>query len=100
VITIREVKPESDITSLRARIDAVDQQILDLLAERVRIVLEVGEYKRERGLAVYDPVREREMLERLCSKAQVPLDQATVRGVFERLIDESRRLENVHVKRE
>ncbi|MDX2051939.1 MAG: chorismate mutase [Polyangiaceae bacterium] len=98
MITIRPVKAESDITSLRERIDAVDQQILALVAERVRIVLAVGDYKRARGLPVYDPVREREMLERLCSLAPEPLDHATVRGVFERLIDESRRLENDHMK--
>ncbi len=44
-----------DLDELRRGIDAVDQQILKLLHERVRLVMAVGEYKRERGIPVYDP---------------------------------------------
>lgn len=86
-----------DLDVLRDRIDAIDTQILELVAERIRIVLEVGNYKRARGIQVYDPARERALLERLSSDPPAPLDAATVRRIFERLIDESRRLEQHHV---
>ncbi len=91
--------PPPELDTLRAEIDALDQQILDLVAARVRVVLRVGELKRRLGLPVYDPERERAMLERLAERATPPLDLATIRRIFERLIDESRRLEQNHFDR-
>ncbi len=91
--------PDPELEALRVEIDAIDQQILELVAARVRVVLRVGELKRRLGLPVYDPERERAMLERLAARAPPPLDLATIRRVFERLIDESRRLEQNHFDR-
>ena len=89
----------SGLEELRAKIDDIDRRILELLAQRVETVMRVGEYKRERGLAVYDPERERSMLERLGQAAPIPLDDETVRHIFERVIDECRRIEQRHVRR-
>jgi chorismate mutase/prephenate dehydrogenase len=50
------------LTKLRDQIDAVDQQIIDLLAERLRLVGEVGEVKTKHGLPIYVPEREASML--------------------------------------
>ena len=86
-----------DLEELRRGIDAVDQNILKLLHERVRLVMAVGEYKRERGMAVYDPAHERALLDRLCKAAEPPLDADTIRRIFERLVDESRRIEQHHI---
>jgi chorismate mutase len=92
-----DVKPDTELEALRQAIDAIDSQILQLVAERVRVVLSVGEYKRKRALAVYDPERERGLLDRLCNAAPPPLDRETVRRIFERLVDESRRIEQRHI---
>lgn len=89
----------AELNDLRRAIDDIDRQILELVAARVRVVLAVGEYKRRHGVAVYDPERERNLLTRLAELAPDPLDGDTVRRIFERLIDESRRLEQHHVQR-
>jgi chorismate mutase len=89
----------SELDGLRRAIDDVDGRILELLTERVRLVLAVGDYKRKNGMQVYDPERERSLLERLSRAAIAPLDGDTVRRVFERLVDESRRIEQHHVQR-
>jgi chorismate mutase len=94
------VTADSDLEGLRRAIDTVDQQLLALFQERARLVLAVGDYKRERGLPVYDPERERALLERLGGAAQPPLDTDAVRRIFERLIDEFRSLEQHHVRRQ
>jgi chorismate mutase len=91
------VKDPPELEALRRRIDEIDQKLLELVAARVRVVLEVGDYKRRHGLAVYDPERERTLLERLCAVPPEPLDRETVRRVFERLVDESRRIEQRQV---
>jgi chorismate mutase len=86
-----------DLDALRKSIDDVDRRLLELMAKRVRLVLAVGDFKRAHQMPVYDPERERTVLDRLASLAEPPLDGATVRRVFERLVDEMRRLEQRHV---
>ncbi|HEY6557237.1 MAG TPA: chorismate mutase [Polyangiaceae bacterium] len=93
------MKAAAELEALRRAIDEVDHRILELVAERVRLVLAVGEYKRTNALPVYDPERERHLLERLSRAAPAPLDGDTARRIFERLVDESRRLEQKHVGR-
>ncbi len=90
---------DPELATLRSAIDDLDAQLLEVLARRVQVVLAVGEYKRARRLAVYDPERERQMMQRLGQLAQPPLDASTVRRVFERIIDESRRLEQLAMNR-
>jgi chorismate mutase len=82
---------------LRVAIDDVDRKILDLIRERLDIVVTVGNIKRERGIEVYDPARERALLEKLGALAKAPLDAGTVRRIFERVVDECRRIEQRHV---
>ena len=84
------------LDALRRSIDEIDSRLLALIEERIRLVLEVGEYKRKHGLAIYDPERERKLIERLTAEARPPVEEGTVRRIFERLIDESRRLEQRH----
>jgi len=91
----RVTPPELD--HLRDAIDQVDRKILDLLAERVRLVLAVGDLKRERGMPVFDPDREDRVLADLAARAGAPLEPGMVRRVFERIIEESRGLEAKHV---
>lgn len=50
------------IDELRQQIDAIDQQLVELLVARSRVTAAIGAYKRERGLALYVPERESELL--------------------------------------
>jgi 3-dehydroquinate dehydratase-2 len=51
-----------ELTQLREKIDKIDEEILRLFNERMDIAFQIGEYKKEHGLAVFDPVREQEKL--------------------------------------
>jgi chorismate mutase-like protein len=82
-----------DIDDWRARIDAVDLKILDLLNERARYSLEIGAIKQRLHLPIYMPEREKRIYARLEHVNNGPLSHAAVRRLFERIIDESRRLE-------
>ncbi|MBX3129155.1 MAG: chorismate mutase [Polyangiaceae bacterium] len=86
------------LEELRREIDRLDDEILRLIAQRLERVLAVGDYKREHAVAVYDPERERRILERLVAQAPAPLEPDIVRRVFERVIDESRRAEQARVR--
>jgi chorismate mutase len=86
-----------EIEEWRRRIDLIDTQLMQLLNSRSACAVEIGRIKRELGLPVYSPEREAEILERVMRENPGPLDHTAVRRVFERIIDESRRLERLAV---
>jgi len=90
----RDVSP-ARIEEWRRRIDAIDDQLMRLLNSRSACVVEIGRIKRVLGLPLYSPEREGALLERVLRENPGPLDHAAVRRLFERIIDESRRLERL-----
>lgn len=50
----------ADLSQLRSEIDRIDIQLFELFSQRVDVARRIGDYKRERGLAVFDPTRERQ----------------------------------------
>ena len=83
----------SDLDGWRKRIDEIDQQLVKLLNERSRCAVEIGHIKRKRNLPAWQPEREAEILRNVVKSNQGPLDNAAIRRLFERLIDEARALE-------
>lgn len=86
---------ESQVDDLRRRIDQIDDQLMKLLNSRSACAVEIGRIKRQIGMPVYQPEREKWILERAERNNPGPLDSGAVRRVFERVIDESRRLERL-----
>lgn len=82
-----------DLPDWRKQIDEIDQQILKLLNERARCATEIGRIKKERGLPAWAPEREAEILRNAVKANSGPLDDAAVKRLFERIIDEARSLE-------
>ena len=78
----------------RARIDALDDRIVDLLVERAGIVREVGELKAREGIAAILPDRVEQVRERNAMRAgALGLSPDLVRQVYTLLIDYSCDLE-------
>jgi chorismate mutase len=84
----------------RKRIDQIDSQLVGLLNSRSACAVEIGRIKKAAGLPVYSPEREAAVLERVTRESPGPLDPQAVRRVFERIIDEGRRLERLAVEGE
>ena len=79
-----------DLTDLRDRIDAVDQQIIKLLAERLRIVEEVAMAKLEAASPFRDREREERLLLRLREHAtSAGLDAHQVERLYRVVMDMS-----------
>ena len=81
------------IDEWRIRIDGVDKKLVDLLNERAGYADEIGKIKEQLGLDAYSPEREHEVLENVLASNKGPLSDAALRRLFERIIDESRKLE-------
>jgi chorismate mutase len=83
----------SDVTEWRKRIDEIDQQLVRLLNERARCAVEIGHIKKKVNLPTWQPEREAEILRNVVKSNSGPLDDAAIRRLFERIIDEARSLE-------
>ena len=88
------------IEDWRNEIDSIDEQLVKLLNERSKCAIELGRLKRELGLAIYSPEREKEVIQHVTLVNKGPLDADAIRRLFERIIDESRSIERVTIEGE
>ena len=84
---------ELELSRLRDAIDRVDEVIVRLLNQRAKYAIEIGEIKPVLGIPIYAPEREKQVLLHVERTSGGPLDPTTIRRLFERIIDESRRVE-------
>ena len=85
-----------EIDDLRQRIDELDEALVKLLNERSACALEIGRLKQRVGMQIYQPSREAEVLRHVQERTTAmggPLSPAALARLFERIIDEARRLE-------
>jgi chorismate mutase len=83
------------IDELRQQIDDIDTRLVELLSKRAACALAIGHEKKVIGLEVYQPSREAEVLSHVQRLNPGPLDNEAMKRLFERIIDEARRLERV-----
>jgi chorismate mutase len=83
----------NDLDGWRKRIDEIDQQLLKLLNERSQCAVDIGHLKKKLSMAAWQPEREAEILRNVVKSNPGPLDDAAIRRLFERIIDEARSLE-------
>ena len=84
---------EKDLVRLRDAIDRVDEVLVRLLNQRAKYAIEIGELKGHLGLPIYAPDREKQVLQHVEQTSSGPLEVAAMRRLFERIIDETRRVE-------
>ncbi len=78
------------IKQLRRQIDELDNQLLELLAKRMRVCREIGQYKKEHNMTVYQAGRYNEILEKRGAQASLcGIDSESVAHIFELIHQES-----------
>ena len=90
-----EERPLEQMNALRQRIDELDEELVKLLSARAACALAIGRVKKALGLQIYQPSREAEVLRHVQQLNPGPLDNGAMRRLFERVIDEARRLERI-----
>jgi chorismate mutase len=91
-------RAQAAIDAARVEIDRIDGEILRLLSERARQVRDIGDAKHRLGEPIYQPDREEKIFDRLIAANPGPLDDGAIRRLFERILDEARRLERSSYK--
>lgn len=82
-----------EIEKWRKKIDKIDVKIVRLLNRRARYADEIGKIKQELNLPIYSPERENQVIENVTKHNFGPLSDMAIKRLYERIIDESRRLE-------
>ena len=81
------------IAHLRDRIDRIDQQVLELINQRLRVGKEIGDIKADRGTQVADEARENLLIQRLLKLNTGPLTEGMLREIYRTVIAASRELQ-------
>ena len=85
--------PQEALARCRARIDELDRRLVDLLNARTAIVGEIGSIKQQTQMPIYEPKREEQVFANITSHNRGPLTTDGVKRIFERIIDEMRRVQ-------
>ena len=85
---------KESVDALRKKIDLIDEKIVGLLNDRASIARRIGHKKRLNNEAIYVPLREQEILNRLCQLSHGPLPEQAIRSIFSEVIGACRALES------
>lgn len=84
---------EVTLDDLRVKIDSLDNQIIELLNERMNVVQQVGELKNQTGGSIYRPEREKAIISRLQKANKGLLTDGAIEAIFLEVFAVSRNLE-------
>lgn len=94
-LVIRDTANHTELLSeMRCEIDRIDTELLSLLAKRMQLSREIGNYKKTHGLSVLQAQRYNELLDNRARKgAELALDPDFVKAVLRTIHDESVRIQ-------
>lgn len=88
-----QAKHGADLDALRREINQIDEQLVDLLNRRARVVVEIGKNKQKSGVPIYAPDREHEVLQRVRRLNAGPLPDKTLVAIWREMMSGSFALE-------
>lgn len=86
----KKVKNMSDLNKLRAKINEIDEKMLDLFKERMNCAKDVALYKKENNIAIFDPKREQEVILKNSEKLNNPELLSEYKNFIQALMDSSK----------
>ena len=85
---------DEQLADLRVRIDAVDQQLIDLVNQRARLAQAVGEVKKIDGSPVFRPDREAQVIDRVKAQNPGPIREDSVAPIWREIMSACLALES------
>ena len=87
------------IDALRTRIDVIDENLLKLLSDRMKVSSQIGQYKREHNVAILQAGRWEQVLSDMVAKgAALGISEAAITSIMTAIHDESVRVQNEVMK--
>lgn len=83
-----------ELVELRQIIDTIDDEIIELIFERMGLMGDVVEYKMKNNLPILDKSREKEILMKIMRKAdEYGLSEKFVKIFYQAIMDEAKRIQ-------
>lgn len=82
-----------DIADWRKKIDEIDRKLVEMLNQRAEAAQEIGRLKRATEIPIYEPDRERIVLEQVQEANQGPLQHRHLMQIYERIMDVMRNIQ-------
>lgn len=82
------------LAPLRAQIDAIDQELLELISKRARAAQEVGHIKNASSAPIFRPERENQVIENVLQKNPGPLLAEGLASIWREIMSACRALES------
>lgn len=76
---------QGNVKDLRSKLDRVNLEILELINNRAELVQEIGQVKDTQSMKRFDPVRERDMLNKIKEKNSGPFMDSTIEHIFKEI---------------
>jgi chorismate mutase len=86
-----------DIADWRRQIDEIDRKLVDLLSQRAHAAHEIGKLKRDIGMPIYEPDRERAVFENARKMNRGPLPDRDLQRIYERIMDVMRAIQREEI---
>src|SRR6201987_2320882 len=86
-----------DISDWRKKIDELDRKLVELLSQRAHAAHEIGKLKRDIGMPIYEPDRERAVFENARSVNKGPLPDRDLQRIYERIMDVRRAIQREEI---
>jgi chorismate mutase-like protein len=86
-----------DITDWRTKIDEIDRKLVELLSQRAHAAHEIGRLKRDLGMPIYEPDRERTVFENARHANKGPLPDRDLQRIYERIMDVMRQIQREEI---
>lgn len=86
---------DKNILELREKIDEIDDQISNLIAERMSLAQEIGDIKNGKGLDVVNPEREKIVFQKLAERcARIGINDKLLKPIWEEILNASHKIQN------
>lgn len=83
---------KQEIGQLRGKIDRINRQIFDLIIRRIRVALEIAQYKKSHKLKIVDHEREQGIIKNMRGLAQKSkVDPGSIEHIFQDIIDATKK---------
>lgn len=81
----------TNLDDLRIEIDKIDKELVELFENRMEVVKKVGEWKKQNNVEIFDPEREKKVLDKVSSYLKDSSKEMELRKWFQLLMDISKR---------
>lgn len=86
-----------DIADWRRQIDEIDRKLVELLSQRAKAAHEIGKLKRDVGMPIYEPDREKAVFENARKVNPGPLPDRDLLRIYERIMDVMRQIQREEI---